>query len=148
MIKITYRMAISDSMLARRDLPFQFDKSRNLSFSIVFGFKTIIFNKFIINYHFLSFSIGFLSNFYHLLSDFYQISIEFYRFGTYRVNRSQTGKRHYRLPLVCQQTLRMKGRQIERKKRKPKVKKDRGTHPYGKYAITKYALPLQKPFYS
>ena len=73
MIKITYRMAISDSMLARRDLPFQFDKSRNLPFSIVFGFKTIIFNKLIINYHFLSFSIGFLSNFYHLLSDFYRI---------------------------------------------------------------------------
>ena len=58
---------------AGRDLPFQFNKSQNLSFSIVFGFKTIIFDKFIVNYSFLSFSMGFLSNFYRLLSNFYRI---------------------------------------------------------------------------
>ena len=59
------------------DLPFQFDKSQNLSFSIIFGFKTIIFDKFIFYYRFLSFSIGFLSNFYHLLLNFYWI-LSFY----------------------------------------------------------------------
>ena len=58
-----------DSISARRDLLFQFDKSQNLSFSIVFGFKTIIFDKFIIYYHF----------FYHFLLDFYQIFIIYYR---------------------------------------------------------------------
>ena len=67
---------------ARRDLPFQFDKSRNLSFSIVFGFKMIIFDKFIIFYRisikFLSFAIKFLSNFYQILSN----SIQFYCFRT------------------------------------------------------------------
>ena len=62
-----------DIMSARRDLPFQFDKSQNLSFFIVFGFETIIFYKFIVYYRFLSFSIGFLSNFYCLLSNFYWI---------------------------------------------------------------------------
>ena len=68
-----------DSLSAGGDLPFQFDKSWNLLFSIVFGFETINFDKFIIYYNFLSFSIRFLSNFYCLLSNFYQNSIEFYR---------------------------------------------------------------------
>ena len=51
-----------DSVSAGRDLLFQFDKSQNLSFSIVFGFETIIFDKFIIYYRFLSFYYSFLSN--------------------------------------------------------------------------------------
>ena len=62
-----------DRTSARCYLPFQFNKSQNLWFSIVFGFKTIIFNKFIVYYRFFPLSIGFLSNFYRLLSDFYQI---------------------------------------------------------------------------
>ena len=68
-----------DSMSAGQDLPFQFDKSQNLSFSIVYSLKTIIFDKFIVYYHFLSFSIRFLWNFYRLQSNFYQISIELYQ---------------------------------------------------------------------
>ena len=36
-----------DRVSARRDLPFQFDKSQNLLISIIFGFKMIIFKKFI-----------------------------------------------------------------------------------------------------
>ena len=62
-----------DSMSAGRDLPFQFNKSQNLSFSIVFSFQTIIFDKFIAYYcflivlylisiKFLSLTIKFLSN--------------------------------------------------------------------------------------
>ena len=57
----------SDSMSAICDLPFQFNKSQNLSFSIVFGFKMIIF---LIN---LSFSIIF----YHFLLFYYPFSIKF-----------------------------------------------------------------------
>ena len=87
-----------DSKSARRDLPFQLDKSQNLSFSIVFGFKTIIFDKFIVYYHFfivfyqisiefLSNTIGFLSNFYWILSNSivsgrYETLEEFYSSGT------------------------------------------------------------------
>ena len=56
-----------DSMLAGCDLPFQFNKSQNLSFSIVLGFKTIIFDKFIVYYRILSLTIEFL----RLLSNFY-----------------------------------------------------------------------------
>ena len=63
-----------DRMSARRNLPFQFDESRNLLFSIVFGFKTIIFDKFIVYYRFFivfyRISIKFLS---------FTISIEFYQ---------------------------------------------------------------------
>ena len=60
-----------DSVSAGRDIPFQFDKSQNLSFSIVFGFKTIIFNKFTLNYHFLI-------NFYHFIFDFYRKIQDFF----------------------------------------------------------------------
>ena len=74
--------ASRNSVWAGRDLPFQFDKSQNLLFSFVFGFKTIIFDKFIVYYHlfivfyrisikFLSFTIEFLWN-----------TIKFYRFRT------------------------------------------------------------------
>ena len=70
-----------DSVSAGRDLPFQFDKSRNLSFSIVFGFEMIIFDKFIVYHSFFSFSIGFQSNFYIV---YYQISIKFHCFRTIR----------------------------------------------------------------
>ena len=54
-----------DSMSARGNLPFQFNKSQNLSSSIVFGLKTTIFDKFIV---------------YHLFIIFYQISIIFFSF--------------------------------------------------------------------
>ena len=79
-----------DSLQAGRDLPFQFDKSWNLSFSIIFGFKTIIFDKFIVYYRFLSFSIGFLSTFivyYQISIEFISNSIEFYQFRTIRYDR-------------------------------------------------------------
>ena len=72
-----------DSMSAGRDLPFQFNKSQNLSFSIFFGFKMMTFDKFIVYLRFLSFSIGFLSNFYHLLSNFYQILLNSIVLGRY-----------------------------------------------------------------
>ena len=42
-----------DSVLAGRDLPFQFDKSWNLLFSIILSFKMIIFDKCIIYNHFI-----------------------------------------------------------------------------------------------
>ena len=116
-------------VLARRDLPFPFDKSRNLLSSIVIIFKTIIFDKFIFYYcflnvfywisiKFLSFTIEFLKYFYRILSN----SIKLYSFRTkryhrgilqlsnqillqkftipYPVDRRQTGNRHYRLPLM------------------------------------------------
>ena len=62
-----------DSMSARRDLSSQFDKSQNLSFSIVFGFKTIIFDKFIVDYHFFIV-------FYQISIKFLSFTIEFYCF--------------------------------------------------------------------
>ena len=68
-----------DSLLAGRDLPFQFVKSWNLSFSIVFGFKTIIFDKFIVYYLFYRF----LSDFYQIFIIYYLISIEFYQFFSF-----------------------------------------------------------------
>ena len=89
-IKSRYRMAIlllysfrimsagRNSMSAGRDLLFQFDKSRNLSFSIVFGFKMIIFAKIIVYYRFY----GFLLDFYQIFIIYYRISIEFYCFRT------------------------------------------------------------------
>ena len=75
-------LAGCDSMLARRDLLFQLDKSQSLSFSIVFNFKTII--EFIVYYRFLSFTIKFLSFTIKFLTNVYQILSNFIVLGQYQ----------------------------------------------------------------
>ena len=73
-----------DSMWARCNLPFQFDKSWNLSFLSFSVLKTIIFNKFIVYYCFFY---HFLSDFYQMFIIYYQISIEFYQILLFWDNR-------------------------------------------------------------
>ena len=82
-VQLSYRVGQQDSMSP--DVIYRFN-SINQEFSIIFGFKTIIFAKFIVYYCFLSFSTKFFIIYYQIsigfLSNFYRISIKFYRFRT------------------------------------------------------------------